>query len=241
MRREQFAAVKKLPSGGSTETVAKRSASWVNYALIGAFGLAAFAMVVIIAVSLLVPSMIQNTIERYTSAQPMHVAVQRLPEAQQEALDKRVDAFGDAIEGGTTPEPLILTGEDLNSLLQKLWEDEEIPGQMSLRIEDGRLRSDLSIPLEEGIEIGPFKPDVGGRYLNGTVTFKVGLNENGLKADIERFVVNGKPLPGWIIGGIEREFIDRNILQNKDLQEFAAKLERLEVSADSIMLEAAAR
>lgn len=232
-------AVKKYPSGGSTESVREPSSSWFNYILIGAFAITAIVMLLIVAASLIVPPMIQNTVERYTSDTPMQVRAHRLPETDQEELDDRVEAFADAIEEGQSPEPLILSGEDLNSLLQKLWEDEEIPGEMALRIEDGRLRSDLSIPLKPGFAIGPFNPDVVGRYLNGTVTFRLSLDENHLNADIERFVVNGKALPGWIVGAIEREFIDREILQNKDLREFTQKLARLQVSADSILLEAA--
>lgn len=195
-------------------------------------------MILVIAGSLLLPPIVQNTVEHYTSETPMRVSTQNLPEPTKEELEDRVEAFSDAIDEGRVPEPLILRGAELDALLQDLWEREELPGAMALRIEDGRVRSDLSIPLEEGIEIGPFTPEVGGRYLNGTVTFTIELDENGLQADIERFVVNDKTLPGWMVNAIEREFVERRVLQNKDLREFTDKLARLRVSADSILLEA---
>jgi len=198
-------------------------------------------MLSMIAASLIVPPLVQSTVERYTATTPMPISTNPLPAIEQDELDDRVERFADAIEEGLTPEPLLLSGQDLNALLQDLWEDEEIPGEMALRIEDGRLRSNLSIPLKPGFSIGPFTPDVEGRYLNGTVTFRVALKDGVLSTDIERFVMNGKTLPGWIVDAVEREFIDEQILDNKDLREFTDKLARVQVSADSILLEAADR
>ncbi len=228
-----------FPAGGSNESVGQGSSSWLNYILIGAFAVAAIAMALIIAVSLIVPPVIQSTVERYTSTVPMPIAENPLPEIEQDALDDRVESFADAIEDGQNPEPLILTGQDLNALLQKLWADEDLPGEMALRIEDGRLRSDLSIPLEPGFSIGPFTPEVADRYLNGTVTFRVALEGDRLTADIERFSMNDKTLPGWIVDAVEREYIEGQFLQNKDLREFTDKLARIQVGANSITLEAA--
>ena len=229
------------PTGGSTPADAKPSSRWFNILLVSAFCLAAFAMLSIVVASLIVPPIIQGTVESYTSTAPMTIVTEKLPEVDQEELDERVERFADAIEDGETPEPLILSGDDLNTLLQKLWEDEAIPGEMALSIEDGRLRSHLSIPLEPGFSIGPFKPDVAGRYLNGTVTFRLSLVDNNINIKIERFIVNGKELPGWIVGAIEREFLDPELLANEELREFTNKLARVEINADSILLEAAAQ
>lgn len=196
-------------------------------------------MLMIIAASLVVPPIVQNTIESYTATAPMTIVKGEMPEADMDHLDEQVERFTDAIEDGKTPEPLILSGDDLNALLQKLWQDEGIPGEMALDIEDGRLRSHISIPLEPGFSIGPFTPDVSGRYLNGTVTFRLSLTENNLNVKIERFIVNGKELPGWIVGAIEREIIDPEILQNEELREFTDKLDRVDINTNSIVLNAA--
>ena len=110
-----------------------------------------------------------------------------------------------------------------------------------LWLPDGPSPTSLVDPLERGFSIGPFTPDVAGRYLNGTITFRVSLNGRALSVDIERFVVNGKELPGWIVDAVEREYLHDTLLKNPDVREFTDKLARLEVSADSIMLEAAAR
>ncbi len=232
--------VPQFPSGGSTDTAPEPSSRWLNYILIGGFAIAAVAMVIIIAASLIVPPIIQRTVDRYTSNAPMKIVQQPLPQDEREALDDRVEAFADAIEEGQHPEPLLLSGQDLNALLQKLWTDEELPGEMALRIEDGRLRSDISIPLEPDLTIGPFTPKVGGRYLNGTVTFRIALENNVITADIERFVMNDKTLPGWIVDAFEREYVEGQLLKNADLREFTDKLARIQVSADSILLEPAA-
>lgn len=237
--KEQKHQVKKYSTGGSTNTADQGAPRWFNYILIATFSIAAFAMLIMIAAALIVPPAIQSVVEKYTSDQPMNIVQEPLPQFAQDALDDRVESFAEAIEDGQTPEPLILSSRDLNSLLQKLWKDEELSGQMTLRIEDGRIRSDLSIPLESGFSIGPFTPDVAGRYMNGTVTFRVSLNGRTLSVDIERFVVNGKELPGWIVEALEREYLHETLLNSPDVREFTDKLARLEVSADSIMLEAA--
>jgi len=196
-------------------------------------------MVLSIAVALIVPPIIQRTVERYTSTAPMPVASATLDEPAKDALDDRLEEFEEAIEAGASPDPLILSGPDLNTLLQNLWRDEELPGEMALRIEDGRIRSDISIPLEPGLSIGPFAPEVAGRYLNGNVMFRAAIENNALAIDVERFVVNGQALPNWIVDAIERQVIDEGLLQNPDLDEFTAKIERLRVSADTVVIEAA--
>ncbi len=231
--------VKNYPAGGSHDDRDGERSRWFNYLLIGAFSVAAIAMVIMIAAAIIVPPIVQSTVDRYTATQPMKITHETLPAIEQDELDDRVENFADAIEHGETPEPLILTGNDLNALLQKLWEDEELPGEMALRIEDGRLLSDLSIPLKPGMSIGPFSPDVTGRYLNGTVTLRVALDGNTLTADIERFVINDKTLPGWIVDAVEREYLQTKLLENADLREFTAKLARIQVSANSVLLEAA--
>jgi hypothetical protein len=235
----EIAVVNQLPSGGSSAQGYRETPLWLRRLLIGAFGIAAGAMVLSIAVALIVPPIIQGTVERYTSTQPMPINTATLDEAERETLDDRLGAFEDALDEGQTPEPLMLSGTDLNSLLQDLWDDEELPGEMALRIEDGRIRSEISIPIEPGITIGPFTPQVQGRYLNGTVTFRVEIQNNTLEIDIERFIVNGQALPGWIVDAIERQVIQEGLLQNPDLDEFTAKIERLQVSADTIVIEAA--
>src|ERR1051326_5664597 len=59
---------------------------------------------------------VQNQVNTYTDTQPMKLARVEMTDADYQQLERRVKAFGDAMEKGTPIEPLMLTERDLNAL-----------------------------------------------------------------------------------------------------------------------------
>ena len=74
-------------------------------------------------------------------------------------------AFKKALEAGTATDPLVLTSDDLNSLIE---ENPDFRGRLFARVEGDKLKARISFPLEK-LKIGMLR----GRYLNGEADSKL--------------------------------------------------------------------
>ena len=83
-----------------------------------------------------------------------------------------MEAFRKAVEDGTATEPLVLTSDDLNALID---ENDELKGTIYVKIEGDELKGQVSFPLEKL----PL-PMVKGRYLNGEADLKASLFDGEL-------------------------------------------------------------
>ena len=81
-----------------------------------------------------------------------------MPAEKRQALKDRVEAFRKAVEAGTATEPLVLTSDDLNALIE---ENAELKGKVYVKIEGDEVKGQVSIPLERLADLPMFK----GRYL----------------------------------------------------------------------------
>jgi hypothetical protein len=156
-----------------------------------------------------------DLIDRYTS--PTAATLPRLetPRAEREALRRQIKAFVTALDRGDVPEPLVLSGDDLNALLVPA----EGEGQVHFAVERDRLKGQVSLPLGElGL------PGLDGRYLNAAATFRVSLRQGVLIIAIASAEVNGRPLPEQLLS----ELRDKNLAESFARQpEVAAGLDKL--------------
>ena len=71
------------------------------------------------------------------------------PPTERESVKKRVEEFRKAVKQGKAVEPLVLTGDDLNVLIDEEPELAQLKGKVYLRIEGDELKGQISLPLEE--------------------------------------------------------------------------------------------
>ena len=64
---------------------------------------------------------------------------------QRQALKDRVEAFRKAVNEGKATEPLVLTGDDLNVLIE---DNAELKGTIFVKVEGDELKGRVSIPLD---------------------------------------------------------------------------------------------
>lgn len=126
--------------------------------------------------------------DMYTALQPMPLPKLALSEPEREQAVGRAKAFRDAVEAGKDVEPLTLTGDDLNALIQ---ETPELKGRVYLDLEGDKIKAKVSIPLGEVWDTSL----VQGRYLNGEAEAKLRLRNGALKLELLSMFVDGKPLP----------------------------------------------
>ena len=126
-------------------------------------------------------------VEQWTSPAPMELPKVQLSEDQRKSARERFLAFRTALEAGTAVDPLVLTSEDLNALIE---ESSDFKGKIYAKVEGDRLKAQVSIPLDD-LDVGPLR----GRFLNGEAEFKASLSDGVLIVTLDSLEVNGKQLP----------------------------------------------
>ncbi len=215
---------------------------WFDYVLLGAFALAATVMVLLMLGAFVVPLAINRAIETYTDEQPQVVPEAELDEAKYEQLQLQIETFVDAFDTESPPDPLALSGEDLNALLQKELDGALNPGdgqpsrgRFRLRLQGDVLQAKMSVLMDE-LATGYFE-GLTGRYLNGMATFKPSLNSGALDLRLQSFEVHGKALPRVALSPIQ-DFIDTEIRDSDEIVDFVNKLDSIEICEGALILRA---
>ena len=116
----------------------------------------------------------------------------RCPPRRRKTLEERVKAFRTALEEGKPTEPLVLTSDEINALIEA--RTAELKGKVYVTIEGDKLKGQVSIPLSDFPSFGLTR----GRYLNGEAEFKVSLQDGILLVTLDSIEVNGKHRPGGV-------------------------------------------
>ena len=142
----------------------------------------------------------------YTDTHPAPLPSVRLTPEEINQLKQRVENFQDAVRSGRPTRPLQLSSDEINAYIQTDTNFVKVKGKLYVTIEAGRLKGQLSFPLDDvGLRI--FR----GRYLNGSGIFDVGLRNGNLVVTPELLVVKGKPLPGVYMDKLRSENIAESL------------------------------
>ena len=170
----------------------------------------------------------EGWIRDFTETTPAQIERPTYTRTQTDALQARLASFKQALDSGTNLLEMILTADDLNALIST---QRELRDKLLIKIEGDQMRGEISMPLKD---FGPLK--MNGRYLNGTVTFKISLANGALDVRLQDVQVKGRPLPGMVLS----EFKKKNLAQDyqKDPQTAAdiAKFETVQVTNSTVIL-----
>jgi hypothetical protein len=171
--------------------------------------------------------LLSGQVEKYTSATPAELPSVDYTDEQFEALEARVDAFAEAVEQGETPaEDLELSAEELNALISQ---DEDMKGRVFIRIEDGQVSGDISIPTDP-------LPGGNGRFFNGSATLDVSMEAGVLIVTLADAEVNGEALPQQFVDAMANENLAKEAYKNAETAEVLRRFEEISVSGDKILL-----
>jgi len=126
----------------------------------------------------------------FTDTKPMPLPTVNMSDAEIAQVRQRVDAFSQDIRSGRSPDPLTLSGDELNALILTDPNLGKLKGQLYVNIEDNQVKGQLSVPTSR-IGLGMFRH----RYINGSGTFKVSLVNGTLYVNAQSLTVKGKPIP----------------------------------------------
>lgn len=205
---------------------------WGTVLLLTIFTMVSISMLILIVLSVLVPPTMDQLVETFTSAERSELPVVELSESERDEIEARVDAFEAALQTEEFVEPLELTMHEINGLLAG--DDEKLQSHLSIR--DGHVFADLSLPIEDDLEFGPWRSSMQGRFINGTAELAISLKDDILSADLISFMVDGNDVPLWLRSILQRELDTNDWLASEDLRDITSRLERITFQDDSVTL-----
>jgi hypothetical protein len=176
---------------------------------------------------------VNRLVLEYTATTPRDLPKVEMPADQRQALKTRVEGFQKAVEAGTPTEPLVLTSDDLNALID---ENEELKGKIFVKIEGDEVKGQVSIPLEK-VGFSMFQ----GRYLNGEADLKASLSDGVLIVTLDSVEVNGKSPPDEIMKGLREQNLAKDAYKDEKTASMMRKIESLEIKDGKIVLRVRAK
>jgi len=200
----------------------------------GCLGSAVLALVLAVGVVLGVRYYVRSTLIKYSDVAPVALPQVEASPADLKAVQEQVTAFKKAIETGQPAEPLNLDERALNLLLANTPELKALADKVHLAIEGNEIKGQISFPLDQ---LPLFR--VPGRYINGSATFKVSLDNGVLIVTPQSVEVKGAPLPEEIMAGLRTQNFARDIYSDPRVAETLRQLDRIEVKDGRITVRAA--
>ncbi|MFP6582495.1 MAG: hypothetical protein VCD00_08035 [Candidatus Hydrogenedentota bacterium] len=204
-----------------------------HIALLTLFGVTALAMVVIIALSIVVPPVMQGIVKNYTDESPVVFDVVAMSEEERDAVDARLETFEAALESSEDVEPLELTEHEINGLIGG---DEEMKEEVLIAFEDGFIAVNMSLPIDSDLQIGPWSSSMQGRYLNGVAILDPQVTSDGLVLELQDFLVREESVPRWMLSLLQDEINRQEWLTSQDIRDTISRLERIAVEGDELVL-----
>ena len=167
-------------------------------------------------------------VEEWTSPAPAELPRVQVSDEERKSVRERVDAFRKALEEGTAADPLVLTSDNLNALIE---ENPDFRGTVFARVEGDKLKAQISIPLDK-LKIGMLK----GRYLNGEAELKASLRDGILVVTLETLEVNGKRPPEKFLAELRKQNLAKDAYDNPKNAEMIRRFESLEIKDGTIIL-----
>jgi hypothetical protein len=174
--------------------------------------------------------------EEYTATAPEQLPVLEMSAEKRQAVKDRVEAFRKAVQAGTAIEPLVLTSDDLNALIE---ENPELKGKIYVKVEGDEVKGRVSFPLDK-LDMPVVGGLVKGRYLNGEAGLKASLRDGVLIVTLDNFEVNGKKPPDEFMQGMRQQNL-ANAYKDEKTSEMIRKLESLDIKDGTIILKVRAK
>ncbi len=184
----------------------------------------------IIAVYFAARYAVKKAVDLWTSPTPVAVAPVRLPASEGERAQDRLDDFSKSLRDGSANEPLVLTSDELDYLVRNSKGAREWKDSAHVVITNDQIRAQISIPLEA------IRPELKGRFLNGMASLEIGVRGGAVVLDLKSIEVNGEPLPGQFLEGLNKNALEWRPSEGDKNAELVKNLGRLEIKDGQLVL-----
>jgi len=201
------------------------------YGCITCLVLALIVVLGIIAGAYFVKKKVNSLVENYTDSQPMSLPAVQMSKDDVAQLKKRLDAFEQSVRDHKPTEPLVLTSDEINALLEDSTLSQQFKGKVHVSLDGDKVKADLSLPLESfGFKM--YK----GRYLNGSGTFDVSLH--GVVVDVTPDTINvkGHPLPDAYMQAFRNQNFAASLNKDSNASPVLAGIQEIEVKDSKLIV-----
>ena len=188
-------------------------------------------LVAILVAFLLGLHLFKKMLNEYTDNQPMQMPAVQMAPAQIEQLQRRVDAFAQAVRAGHTTPPLELASDDINALIANNSDFRGWHGKLYITLDGDKVKGQVSLPMSRlGL------PLFHGRYLNGSGTISVSLKNGVLQVSPQELLVKGKPIPSVYMDRIRSENLATQGNNNPRSADALTRLQSIEVKDSKLII-----
>jgi hypothetical protein len=181
-------------------------------------------MVALLVAVLIGVHYVRKTFLDYTDTAPMALPVSELTAAQTAEIRQRCHQFVDDLNAGKTLEPLALAGPEINAWLTPANSTQNpFSEHARLSVDDDHLKGDVSIPI-------------GKRYLIGTGTFAVSLQNGVLNVNVQTLTVKGKPVPASFMNGLRMQNLAAGTQNDSNIVAIVSHLQGIQVKDGKLLL-----
>lgn len=208
-------------------------------------GIGCALLVVVIAIGAFMTksfleSVVADAAKPWTGATPLELPAPSGTKAEADELMKRVNAFFNALQANKPAAPLELTGNEINLLFVY---DPDLAGyseKLRVSIEGEELSGTISLPLTNFADI-PLLSSISDRYLNGTATFTVVIEQDDPKLFLKTLSVKGKALPDDLMESLTSSNIlddsEPNGSFDESFKEFFKRVKSVTVKDSKLVIE----
>lgn len=207
-----------------------------RYLLVGCVSVLALLLLAGIAGYFLFWGAVDHLARDLTTERPLAVPPVTASEEEIRAIEKRIENFGSAMEGEAPPEPLVLSAEEINALIQRNSNLQEQRVGAVVRIVGRQIEAEISVPAERLMR------SLEGRYLNGKAVLSVGVMDGRVVAYIRDLRVGDHYVPDQIRERISQENLLKGAYEeDSDLARALERIASVEVRDGSLVLVPAPR
>lgn len=197
-------------------------------------GITAVILLILLLLGVLVGlRMARKMVNQYTDPTPVTLPSVSLSAAQMDAAQTKWDAFRDGLRSGKAPAPLVLSGDEINGLIERDPDLRGLKGKVYVALQENQFKGQVSVPMDQlGL------PFFHGRYLNGTGTFAISLDQGMLSIAPQEVTVKGKPLPEVYLEKLRGQNLARNLVSNPRAAATLSRLQSIEVKDGKLVITA---
>lgn len=203
------------------------------YGCIIAIVLAVLFLIAIVVLAFLLYRWVGSFVEEYTGTAPRPLPTVQIPAEQRDSLKQRVEAFKAAIKEHRPAAPLVLTSDELNTLIEDN-PDANLKGKVYVAIEQDKLKGQVSLPLSDIPSFGLTR----GRFLNGEAEFNIRLEDDEPYLSIRSLEINGKTPPEEFMRGFKGQNLFKNVQFDPETQKGFRRLDRIYVKEGKLIITA---
>jgi|ERR1017187_421522 hypothetical protein len=180
-------------------------------------------------------SRLNRLVAQYAETSPMSLPKVELPPDEMTALLDRITVFSAALDAHTNAAPLILTGTQVNALLATRPELAAFKGRFFVSFEGAQTKAQISLPLDSLPKLPMV--DTKGRYLNGSGTFNLAVNNGVLSVFLTSLEVKGQTAPPGFIAALQNNNLAQSANGGTNATVFS-QIESLQVTNSTLLIQA---